>query len=173
MSEATTYAIDTTHSAIVFRVKHMGVSYAYGFFEAFSGEVQFDEKDPTKSSIVIEVDAASVDTNNGKRDDHLRSPDFLSAKEFPVIVFESKKVAKKGDRLAVTGDLTFHGVTKEVTAEVEHVGSAAGRSGEGQRIGMEATFEILPKDFEVAYMQESSGLGPEVRLTVSLACESN
>jgi len=171
---AKTLAVDPVHSSILFKTKHVGMSWSYGRFNAFSGEVHYDEADPSKSSIVIDVQAASVDSGNGKRDDHLRSPDFLSAKEFPAIVFESTKVAKKDGGLAVTGDLTLHGVTHEVTADVEVVGIGPDPmgGGNGTRAGFHGTFEIDPADFEIAFMtgERAGMLGPKVYLTVSLEC---
>ncbi|MDE0018337.1 MAG: YceI family protein [Candidatus Poribacteria bacterium] len=162
------YEIDTAHSMIIFRAKHNGVSYNYGRFNEFTGAITMDETDASKSTVEFEVKAASVDTGNEKRDQHLRSSDFFSAKQFPVITFKSTKVsAKEGeeDVLEVTGDLELHGVKKSITVDVEITGRATGRDGESL-IGFESIFEIKRSEFGMTY-----GMGPvsdEIRLIVSI-----
>ena len=165
---ADTYEIDTAHSIIIFRAKHNGVSYNYGRFNAFTGEITMDETDVSKSTVEFEVKTASVDTANEKRDQHLRSSDFFSAKQFPVITFKSTKVsAKEGkeDVLEVTGDLELHGVKKSITVDVEITGRAKRREGESL-IGFESIFTIKRSEFGMTY-----GMGPvsdDIRLTVSI-----
>ena len=123
-AKALTYDIDNVHSAVIFRVRHLGIGMAYGRFNDISGTITYGGKDSLKSSsIAVSVEADSVDTNSKDRDEHLKSPDFLSAKEFPKIEFKSTKVEQKGEETTVTGDLTLHGITKPVTAKVTHVGS--------------------------------------------------
>ena len=165
---ADTYEIDTAHSMIIFRAKHNGVSYNYGRFNEFTGEITMDETDVSKSTVEFEVKTASVDTANEKRDQHLRSSDFFSAKQFPVITFKSTKVsAKEGkeDVLEVTGDLELHGVKKSITVDVEITGRAKGQQGESL-IGFESIFMIKRSEFGMTY-----GMGPvsdDIRLTVSI-----
>ena len=165
---ADTYEIDTAHSMILFRAKHNGVSYNYGRFNEFSGTLAMDETDVSKSTVEFEVKAASVDTGNEKRDQHLRSSDFFSAKQFPVITFKGTKVrAKEGeeDVLEVTGDLELHGVKKSITVDVEVTGRAKGKEGESL-IGFESTFTIKRSEFGMTY-----GMGPvsdDIRITVSI-----
>lgn len=162
------YEIDTAHSMIIFRAKHNSVSYNYGRFNEFTGAITMDETDASKSTVEFEVKAASVDTGNEKRDQHLRSSDFFSAKQFPVITFKSTKVSAKEDEedvLAVTGDLELHGVKKSITVDVEITGRATGRDGESL-IGFESIFEIKRSEFGMTY-----GMGPvsdEIRLIVSI-----
>jgi len=170
-AEAAGYTIDATHSSVLFKTNHGGVANFYGRFNGFQGEVTHDPAAPGKSSIRIVIDASSIDTNSRDRDRHLRSNDFLSAQEFPEIVFESKKVEAEGDRLHVQGDLTFHGVTKEVSAGVEVVGTGTMR---GAKVaGFEARFTIDMGDFGVSYVAQNPGtLGPEVELIVSLECRA-
>ena len=125
------YEIDTAHSMIIFRAKHNNVSYNYGRFNEFTGEIKMDAMHES-SMVTFEVKAASIDTGNEKRDQHLRSSDFLSAKQFPVITFKSTKVsAKEGeeDVLEVTGDLELHGVKKSITVDVTITGRAQDREG--------------------------------------------
>lgn len=163
-----TYDIDGVHSAVLFRIKHLGVSYSYGRFNTIQGSFTYDEAKPEGSSIQIEIPTDSIDTGHDGRDQHLKSPDFFNAAEHPKITFVSKEVKKaKAGWLTVTGDLTLHGVTKPVTAEVEFVG-AGDRGQMGQRAGFETTFTIKREDFGISRMLGETGLGNEVRVTVSL-----
>ena len=169
-SGAVEYHVDATHSSVLFRTKHLGVAWFYGRFNRVEGVVHFDEANPAGSSVEIVIPAESVDTNSGSRDEHLRSPDFLGVKEFPEITFTSTSVEKVGERYRVTGELTFRGTTKSVTAEVEHVGTAAGR--QGTKAGFEAILEIDPREYGVTWMTQREGaVGPIVRLIVSLECD--
>ena len=165
------YEIDTAHSMILFRAKHKGVSYNYGRFNAFNGKITMDETDVSKSTIEFEVKTASVDTGNQKRDQHLRSPDFFSAKQFPVITFKSTKVQTKEsekDMLEVTGDLELLGVKKSITVDVEITGKSKGRDGESL-IGFESIFTIKRSEFGMTY-----GIGnvsDDVRLIVTIEAQ--
>ena len=162
-----TYEIDTAHSMILFRAKHNNVSYNYGRFNEFTGKITTDEF-ASMGMVEFEVKSASVDTGNEKRDQHLRSSDFFSAKQFPVITFKSTKVsAKEGeeDVLEVTGDLELHGVKKSITVDVEITGRADGKDGESL-IGFESIFTIKRSEFGMTY-----GMGPvsdDIRLIVSI-----
>ena len=163
---ADTYALDGAHSSAMFRVSHLGSSYFYGRFNEVSGALVFDEADATKSSVNIVVKAASVDTNNEKRDTHLKSADFFDAGQFPELSFKSTGVVKKSDKAySVTGNLTIHGVTKEVTVDFERPGTAKDPWG-GTRTGGEAIFNIKRSDYGIAFMPD--GLGDDVRLIVSV-----
>jgi polyisoprenoid-binding protein YceI len=157
---ADNYQVDPIHSVIVFRIKHFDVGMFYGRFNTPQGTVTFDSQDPSKSSFQLQVKAQDFDSGNAKRDQHVRGPDFLNAKEFPTISFKSKSVkAADGDsRFEVTGDLTLHGRTKPVTAKLEKIGQA------GNRIGFEGVLEIKKSDFGVVGIQ---GLSDEVRLIVA------
>lgn len=162
------YEIDGVHSAVIFRIKHLGVSYSYGRFNQITGSFTYDEAKPEASSIQVEIPTDSIDTGHEGRDQHLKSPDFFNAAEFPTITFKSKEVKKAKDgKLAVTGDLSLHGVTKAVTAEVEFVG-AGDRGQMGNKAGFEATFTIKREDFGMSKMVGETGIGNEVRVTVSL-----
>lgn len=164
---ADTYEIDTAHSMIIFRAKHNGVSYNYGRFNEFTGKITMDA-DVSNNTVEFEVKAASVDTGNEKRDQHLRSSDFFSAKQFPVIIFKSTKVsAKEGKEnvLEVTGDLELHGVKKSVTVDVEITGQGQGRQGESL-IGFESTFTIQRSEFGMTYGMGS--VSDDIRITVSI-----
>ncbi len=165
---ADTYEIDTAHSMILFRAKHMGVSYNYGRFNEFTGKLMIDETDISKSTVEFEVKTASVDTANEKRDQHLRSSDFFSAKQFPVITFKSTKVSMKEgkeDMLEITGDLELLGVKKSITVDVEITGKAKGRQGE-PLIGFESIFTIKRSEFGMTY--GAGAVSDDIRLIVTI-----
>lgn len=163
---ADTYQVDGGHSSVVFKVKHAGAAWFYGMFEGIAGELKVDEADPSKSSIQLEIAAGSVDSNSEGRDKHILGPDFLSAKEFPTISFESTSVKDAGDGdLEVTGTLDFRGIQKPVTAQVEFVGKGEMR---GQRVGYEARFSFKRSDFGSSYGVAEGALGDEVHMIVSL-----
>lgn len=163
---ADTYELDNAHSSVVFRIKHFDVAYLYGRFNEVTGTFALDEADAAKSVVDIRVGAGSVDTHNEKRDQHLASPDFFNAKQYPAITFKSKKVTKKsGDTWTAVGDLTLHGVTKEVAVDFVRTGEGKDPWG-GYRSGAEATFVVSRSAFGIAHMAD--GIGDEVRLHVSL-----
>ena len=117
---ASTWTIDPDHSNVGFKVKHLMISHVKGSFDKYAGIVELNDTDITKSKVDVTIDTASVNTNVPKRDEHLRSADFFDVAKFPTMTFKSKKVATDGkDKLKVTGDLTLHGVTKEVVLNVE------------------------------------------------------
>lgn len=117
---ASTWTIDPDHTNIGFRVKHLMVSTVNGNFLKHTGTVAINDKDITKSKVEISIDTASINTNVAKRDEHLRSADFFDVAKYPTMTFLSKKVVKAGKgKLRVTGDLTLHGVTREVVLAVE------------------------------------------------------
>ncbi|MSR61036.1 MAG: polyisoprenoid-binding protein [Planctomycetes bacterium] len=168
---AETYTVDNTHSAVVFHTRHLGISEAYGRFNTIADKSQVVlDADPAKSSILLVIDAQSVDTNAPDRDKHLRSGDFFNTKEFPEIVFESQKIKAADKGWEVTGDLSFHGVTKSVTAKAQPVGRGEMRG--DQLAGFAAEFTIQLGDFGVEFVKQNpTALGPEVHLTVSLECK--
>lgn len=164
---ADTYQIDTAHSMILFRAKHNGITYNYGRFNEFTGEITMDE-DVSKSTVAFEVKTASVDTANTKRDQHLRSSDFFSAKQFPVITFKSTKVSMKEgeeDVLEITGDLELLGVKKSIIVDVEITGKSKGRDGESL-IGFESIFTIQRSEFGMTY--GTGSVSDDIRLIVSI-----
>ena len=163
---ASYFEVDASHSTVIFKVKHLGVSYAYGRFNEMRGKVTFDQKSPPKSSIEFEIPAASVDTANDKRDQHLKSPDFFNAKQFPVIKFSSGKIKSIGkNKYRVSGKLTLNGVSKDISMEVEHTGSAKDPWG-GYRAGFHSEFKIKRSDFGMNFMP--GGIGDDVQLMVSI-----
>ena len=120
VAQATTWQIDPNHTAAQFSVRHLGISTVRGAFTKVSGTVTYDPADPGKTVIDVTIDANSVDTRVEMRDNDLRSPNFFDVAKFPTLTFKSKHAEANGaGKLKVTGDLTIHGVTKEVVLDVE------------------------------------------------------
>lgn len=152
-AEAATYTIDPVHSSAVFKVRHFDVANFYGTFNGVSGTVSWNPENPGGSSIEVTIEADSVDTRNGQRDGHVKSPDFLNAKQFPEITFKSTGVEATGDdQLAITGDLTLHGVTKPITVTAEHTGSGEHPQSGKQLVGFEARFTVDRSDYDMDFM---------------------
>jgi polyisoprenoid-binding protein YceI len=170
---AGTWNLDSAHTGVQFKVRHLMVSYVRGNFEKVSGTIVYDEKDVTRSSADITIDASSINTRVEKRDGHLRSPDFLDVVKYPLITFKSKKVTRTGDgRLSMTGDLTIRGTTREVTLSIEGPTPPI-RDPQGMtRIGGVATTRIDRKDFGLTWNKvlESGGVvvGDEVEITIDI-----
>ncbi|MBI3817948.1 MAG: YceI family protein [Planctomycetes bacterium] len=144
-----TFKVDSVHSSGAFRVKHMGISYFYGRFNKITGSLVFDEAAPEKGSVSIEIAADSVDTNNKGRDEHIKSTDFFNVKQFPVITFKSTAIKKTSDKhFDISGDLTLHGVTKNITIKAEHVGSAKDPRG-GAAAGFDILMQFKRSDFDM------------------------
>src|ERR1022692_4679967 len=111
---STTWNIDPAHTVAEFKVKHMMISNVKGHFPKVTGVLTLDETDPTKSSVEASIDVSSVETRDAQRDGHLKSADFFDVEKFPTMTFKSTSVKRtSGDELAVTGDLTIHGVTRQ------------------------------------------------------------
>jgi len=166
-AQAGTWQIDPNHSAAQFSVRHLGVSTVRGAFTKVSGTAKYDPADPSKTTLDATIDANSVDTRVEMRDKDLRSANFLDVEKYPAITFKSKQVKPAGaGKLQMTGDLTIHGVTKEVVLDVDgpsapipdpmHMGKA--------RIGASATTKINRKDFGVN--GAPSMVGDDITITI-------
>ena len=165
-AEGTTYEVDKSHSSIVFRVKHLGIGYTYGFFRDFAGRFVVDEADPASSSVEFEVQVASVDTNDAKRDQHLKSPDFFAVNQFPTMTFKSTSVTKGEDgKFAVTGNLSLHGVTKSVTIDMAKTGQGDDPWG-NHRVGFEGIFQVKRSEFGMDKMLEAAA--DDIRIIVAV-----
>jgi polyisoprenoid-binding protein YceI len=150
---AQTWQIDKAHSDIVFTVRHMVITKVRGRFLKWDGTLALDEQDWSKSHVEVAIDAASISTNDEKRDGHLRSPDFLDVAKFPKVTFKSTKVEPgKGDKLFVTGNLTIRDVTKAVTLEVEKLGKAKDPWG-NTKIAFNGKVTIQREDFGANWNQ--------------------
>ena len=150
-ANAADYVIDTkgAHASINFRIKHLGYSWLTGRFDRFSGQFSFDEKKPDAAKISVEIDTASVNSNHAERDKHLRDADFLEVSKFPKATFTSTKIEVNADNSAkVTGDLTLHGVTKEIVIDAKMVGSGKDPWG-GYRTGFTGTTSLKMADFGI------------------------
>ncbi len=144
-----TWKPDPVHSNIGFSVKHMGVSTVRGRFGEFDGSLVVAEDGSLK--IGGTVKSASVDTKEPQRDEHLRSPDFFDAAKYPELTFQSSRIEQAGDdRFQITGDLTIHGVTNEITLDAEVTGSDVDPQG-NTRVGLEITGELSRKDYEMKF----------------------
>jgi len=164
-AQAATWQIDPMHSAAQFSVRHLGVSTVRGAFMKVSGSAKYDAADPSKGSLDATIDASSVDTRVEMRDNDLRSPNFLDVQKYPTITFHSKQTKAAGaGKLQITGDLTIHGVTKEVVLDVEGPSSAIKDPWGNQRIGASAATKINRKDFGV---NGAPGVvGDEITITI-------
>ncbi len=144
------YDIDAKHSYIGFRVTHMGLAEVPGAFRDFSGSINYDGKDVSKSSVNFTAKAASVDTGVAPRDTHLRTADFFEVEKYPDMTFKSTKVEKKGDKWEVTGDFTLKGVTKQITIPFTVNGLIKDQKG-NVKMGISAQTIINRQDYGVKY----------------------
>lgn len=172
VAQAVQYEIDPVHSSAQFSVRHMMVSNVRGEFAKVTGTVVYDPKNLKASSVEATIDATTINTHEPKRDEHLKSPDFFDVAKYSTLTFKSKKVEKAGkDRLRVTGDLTIHGVTKEVALDVEGP-SPEVKMGTNIRSGASAGTTINRKDFGLVWNRalESGGVlvGDEVKITLEI-----
>jgi len=174
LASASNWNIDPDHSNVGFKVRHLMVSNVKGSFEKFSGTVDINDKDVSKSKVEVSIDTNSVNTNVAKRDEHLRSADFFDAAKHPTMTFVSKKVVQAGkDRLKVTGDLTLHGVTKQVVLDVEGPSKVSKDPWGNIRKGATATTKVNRKDFGLVYNAalETGGVAVGEEVTITLEIE--
>jgi polyisoprenoid-binding protein YceI len=148
---ADTFKIDGSHTQAGFAVKHLLISTVRGEFGKTEGVVVLDEANPSKSSVEATIDAASIDTRDAKRDEHLRGADFFEVAKFPKLTFKSTKVEKAGEGLKVTGDLTIRGVTKSVVLDVAGPSAEIKDPWGNAKRGVSAATRINRKDFGVSY----------------------
>jgi len=165
--------IDSVHSNAQFAVRHLMVSNVRGEFAKLGGTVTWDPKDLAQTRIDVTIEAASIQTRNGKRDAHLKSPDFFDVEKFPTLTFQSRQAAQAGTgRAKVTGDLTIHGVTKQVVLDVEGPTEAIQEAGGRSRVGAAATARINRKDFGLVWNRVLDGggvaVGDEVSITIDV-----
>ena len=164
-AQAGTWQIDPNHSSAQFSVKHLGVSTVRGAFTKVSGSAKYDPADPAKSSVDVTIDASSVDTRVQMRDNDLRSPNFLDVQKYPAITFKSKQTKAAGNgKLQIVGDLSIHGVTKEVVLDVEGPSAQMKDPWGNQRIGASATTKINRQDFGITYLP--GVVGDDLTITI-------
>ena len=157
-SGADTYVIDPSHTSVGFTVRHLMIYKVQGKFNEYTGTLIYDENDITKSSMHGSIQATSLDTGDEKRDKDLRGAQFLDVERFPNITFASTRVERKDGSYVLIGDLTMHGITKEVAIPFTITGRVAHR---GQTLlGFEAKLQIIRQDFGITYdkLMDNGGL---------------
>lgn len=169
---STAWSIDTTHSEVGFWVRHMMVSKVRGQFKRWSATVSLaDEGNIGGAGVTAQIETASVDTREEQRDGHLRSPDFLDAEKYPHMTFTSKAITGSKERYTVKGDLTLHGVTKEIDLDVSFLGKGKDPWG-NDRLGFHAETTLNRKDFGLGWNQvlELGGVlvGEEVHVEIEV-----
>lgn len=169
---AAEYKVDPAHSQIMFRIKHLGISSVTGRFDKFEGTFSFEPSNIAASKAQATIDVNSINTNQEKRDKHLRTPDFFDVVRFPKMTYTSKAVKDLGNKkFQITGDLEMHGIKKEVTVDAEYVGSAKGPSGD-ERAAFLATAKLNRKDFGLKWndITETGGVlvGDDVTITIEV-----
>jgi polyisoprenoid-binding protein YceI len=164
-AQAGTWQIDPNHTAAQFSVRHLGVSTVRGAFTKVTGTAKYDPADPSKDALDVTIDANSIDTRVEMRDNDLRSSRFLDVQKYPTITFHSKQTKAAGPgKLLITGDLTIHGVTKEVVLDVDGPSAPIKDPWGNQRIGASATTKINRQDFGVSSLP--GVVGDEITITI-------
>ncbi len=165
-----TYQMDPVHSSAHFSIRHMMITNVRGEFTKVAGKILWDAENPANSSIEASIDVNSINTREPQRDGHLKSPDFFDAEKYPMIEFHSTKVESKDGELEVSGDLTIHGVTKNVVLQVEGPTPEVKDPWGNIRIGASATTKINRKDFGLTWNNtlETGGfmVGDEVKISL-------
>ncbi len=169
----TTLAFDPVHSTVGFKIRHL-FSNVEGHFKKFTGEIQVDPDHPETASVSCSIETTTIDTGNAKRDEHLRTADFFDVVKFPAMTFKSKKVTVLGpDSATVVGDLTLHGVTKDVTLNVKLLGKGKGMKG-SLTSGWEATTRIKRSEFGLVWGKVVEGtdlVGDDVDIDLQIAAD--
>lgn len=168
----TTWSIDPAHSHVEFAVRHLMISTVKGRFGVVTGTLTTDESDPPKGEVEVSIDASSIDTREAQRDAHLKSADFFDVERFPAITFRGSRISDvSGDRFKLTGDLSIHGVTREVTLDVTSEGRGKDPWG-GERAGFSATTKIKRSEFGLTWNQvlETGGIavGDEIKIALDI-----
>jgi len=158
LAAAEKYTLDPVHSYVGFAVRHMAVTWVKGEFSEFSGEIVYDPDDISRSSVSVVIKAASLDTRNERRDNHLKSPDFFAVEQFPEITFQSKRVERRGEAYVAIGGLTIRGITKEIELPFTLAGPVTAVGGR-PRLGAEASATLNRLDFQVTWNRFLEGVG--------------
>ena len=173
LAGAATWQIDPAHATIEFKVRHMMVAWVKGTFPKAEGIVEIDEGNLANSKVSVTLETAAIDTNNPKRDEHLRSPDFLDVAKYPTMTFVSRKIVGDGTALRqVIGDLTIRGTTREVTLDIAELTPTIKDPWGNLRRGATATATINRKDFGLTWnkLLETGGavVGDEVKISLDI-----
>ncbi|CAM2009774.1 YceI family protein [Acanthopleuribacter pedis] len=164
---ADTFKIDTSHSSIMFAAKHFGAAWNYGRFNDFEGTVVFDEANLAATKVDVKIVAKSIDTNNERRDKHLRSPDFFNAAQFPDITFKSSKVEVDGETMKIHGELAMLGKKQNVVVTLAKSGEGTGMDG-GKLVGFHGEASFKRSDFGMNYGVGNGALSDEVKIVISI-----
>lgn len=167
-AQTSTWSIDPAHSSINFEVRHMSVSNVHGSINGVKGTVNFDEKDITKSSVQATADIATVNTNQEKRDQDLKSPKYFDATQYPQLSFKSTSLSNAGGKLTLNGELTLHGVTKPVTLELDGPAPPQTDKNGKTRSGFSASGKLMRTDFGVGAGVPSAVIGDEIRFSIDV-----
>jgi polyisoprenoid-binding protein YceI len=166
------YNLDPAHSSANFSIKHMMIAKVHGGFDKLSGSVSFDATNPAALNVDASIEAASINTRETQRDTHLRSADFFDVEKFPLITFKSKKAEVNGSGLKVTGDLTIHGVSKQIVLDVDGPSAELKDPWGNLKIGASVTTKISRKEFGLTWNAalEAGGflVGDDVTITLDL-----
>jgi polyisoprenoid-binding protein YceI len=172
-AEPTVYKVDADHSGVNFAIRHF-VSNVSGRFRDFDGVIKYDPQNPAASSVEFTVQAASIDTANNDRDEHLRSKDFFEVAKYPTLTFASTRVVPQdATTLEVTGTLTMHGVSRQVIFPVQLLGTM--RAPHGEKAGFEAAFTVNRKEFGISWnnlLDSGPMLGDEVKIRIEIEANS-
>ena len=173
VAQPAVYKVDSDHSGVSFTIRHF-VSNVPGRFKDFDGVIKYDAKNPAASSVSFTIQAASIDTDNADRDNHLRNADFFDVEKFPTLTFSSTSVkAVDADTLEVTGDLTMKGQTKKVTVPVDFLGTV--KTPRGEKAGFETSFKLDRKEYGITWNRalDTGGaiLGDEVKINISIEAD--
>ncbi len=161
------YKIDPAHTAVAFVVNHIGFSNVIGRFNTVGGDISFDKDAVEKSTVTVTIDSASIDTNHAKRDEHLRSPDFFNAKEFPKLTFKSTRIEKTGDKTGkLHGDLTMLGVTKPVVLDITFNKDGVSPASKLETAGFSARGTVKRTDFGMKY--GAPAVGDDIQLLIEI-----
>jgi polyisoprenoid-binding protein YceI len=173
-AQAQTWTIDPTHSELTFRIRHF-VTRVRGTFSKWNGEITADPKNLSGGAVNVTIDSKSIDTNDERRDGHLKSPDFFAVDSFPTLTFKSSKVEVKGSDVKVYGNLTIRGVTKPVVLAGAFNGVTKDMQGK-QRIGFDASTKINRLDYGVSWNRAVEGaamLGDDVEINITIEAVGN
>ena len=166
-AQVQTWQIDPNHTAAQFSVRHMGISTVRGAFTKVSGSAQYDPSNVSKTAIDATIDASSVDTRVSMRDEDLRGPNYFDVAKYPTITFKSKSVQAAGEgKLKIVGDLTIHGVTKEVTLDVDGPSAPVTDPKGNSHVGASASTNVNRKDFGVG--GSSNMVGEDITITIDV-----
>jgi polyisoprenoid-binding protein YceI len=168
------YAIDKAHSAVSFRVRHLGISNVTGYFRQYDASIELDGNDLRTFKTSASIDVASIDTENGMRDNHLKSPDFFEVEKYPKLTFTSKRIQNiNGNNFQIVGDLTIKATTKEVVLNAEYLGTT--RMRDTEKVGFSASTTINRKEFGLMWdrITEAGGIvvSDEVRINLEIEAD--